>query len=339
MASLLERIEWILHIYQLETTDPVQGGPNGIDNRQAIQLACRTQYLKQQIEILVREIAVLASTTTVGRVKLNSAVDSESETDAATPLAVKIAYDLASVALRTAGDVYSIANNANDLVNAIADRFQSHEFESRMLSHDKNSHLVVRDDGVVGLYSRLKNDFSWLINQDGWISGFIDSSRVGGLDQFVRDRATPVGVPMPWPQGQSPDGYFECNGSAFNREQYPRLAAAYPSGILPDLRGVFVRGVDNGRGLDPDRVILSFQEDAIRNITGTFGFESAVGGKTGSPQISGAFYALPDADRKHLSSGTTGENSTVVLDALRVVPVAHENRPRNVAFIYIVKAE
>lgn len=337
MASLLERIEWILHIYQLETTDPVQGGPNGIDNRQAIQLACRTQYLKQQIEILVREIAVLASTTTVGRVKLNSAVDSESETDAATPLAVKIAYDLASVALRTAGDVYSIANNANDLVNAIADRFQSHEFESRMLSHDKNSHLVVRDDGVVGLYSRLKNDFSWLINQDGWISGFIDSSRVGGLDQFVRDRATPVGVPMPWPQGQSPDGYFECNGSAFNREQYPRLAAAYPSGILPDLRGVFVRGVDNGRGLDPDRAVLSYQDDAIRNIYGEL---SPISETFGAAHVAtGAFEYFEKHSNHTPTNIDRGLAGGVTFDASRIVPTANENRPRNVAFMYIVKAE
>ena len=337
MASLLERIEWILHIYQLETTDPVQGGPNGIDNRQAIQLACRTQYLKQQIEILIREMAILASTTTVGRVKLNSAVDSESETDAATPLAVKIAYDLASVALRTAGDVYSIANNANDLVNAIADRFQSHEFESRMLSHDKNSHLVVRDDGVVGLYSRLKNDFSWLINQDGWISGFIDSSRVGGLDQFVRDRATPVGVPMPWPQGQSPDGYFECNGSAFNREQYPRLAAAYPSGILPDLRGVFVRGVDNGRGLDPDRAVLSYQDDAIRNIYGEL---SPISETFGAAHVAtGAFEYFEKHSDHTPTSIDRGLAGGVTFDASRIVPTADENRPRNVAFMYIVKAE
>lgn len=337
MASLLERIEWILHIYQLEETDPVQGGANGIDNRQAIQLACRTQYLKQQIEILVREIAVLASTTTVGRVKLNSAVDSESETDAATPLAVKIAYDLASVALRTADDVYSIANNANDRVNAIADRFQSHEFESRMYSHDKNSYLVVRDDGVVGLYSRLKNDFSWLINQDGWISGFIDSSRVGGLDQFVRDRATPVGVPMPWPQGQSPDGYFECNGSAFNREQYPRLAAAYPSGILPDLRGVFVRGVDNGRGLDPDRAVLSYQDDAIRNIYGEL---SPISETFGAAHVAtGAFEYFEKHSNNTPTNIDRGLAGGVTFDASRIVPTANENRPRNVAFMYIVKAE
>ena len=69
MANLEEKVEWTKGIYQLETTDPVMGGPNGVDNVQAKQLANRTQYLKQQSEIN-------ASTKNAGRVKLNSAVDS-----------------------------------------------------------------------------------------------------------------------------------------------------------------------------------------------------------------------------------------------------------------------
>ena len=39
-------------IYQLEENDPVQGGPNGIDNRQAKQLADRTNYLKGKADDL-----------------------------------------------------------------------------------------------------------------------------------------------------------------------------------------------------------------------------------------------------------------------------------------------
>lgn len=102
MANLEEQTEWTAGIYQLETTDPVMGGPNGIDNKQAKQLANRTQYLKQQLEIP-------ASTNTVGRVKLNSAVNSTSETDAATPKSVKVAYDTALSAQQTANTAKSIA--------------------------------------------------------------------------------------------------------------------------------------------------------------------------------------------------------------------------------------
>ncbi|AXL49180.1 hypothetical protein DSC91_000897 [Paraburkholderia caffeinilytica] len=50
MANLVETSQWEEGVYQLETSDPVVGGPDGIDNRQAKQLANRTAYLKAQQE-------------------------------------------------------------------------------------------------------------------------------------------------------------------------------------------------------------------------------------------------------------------------------------------------
>lgn len=52
MANLPETPVWETGIYQLEETDPVQGGPNGIDNQQGKQLANRTAWLKSQVETL-----------------------------------------------------------------------------------------------------------------------------------------------------------------------------------------------------------------------------------------------------------------------------------------------
>ena len=52
MANLRETAAWESGIYQLETTDPVVGGVDGISNKQAIQLANRTSYLKGEIESL-----------------------------------------------------------------------------------------------------------------------------------------------------------------------------------------------------------------------------------------------------------------------------------------------
>ncbi len=79
--------------------------------------------------------------------------------------------------------------------------------------------------------------------------------------------ALPVGVPVPWPSATPPTGWMKCNGSSFNLTSYPALAAVFPSGVLPDLRGEFIRGWDDGRGVDTGRVLLSSQGDAIRNIT------------------------------------------------------------------------
>lgn len=95
MANITEELnnpQWSEGIYQLETTDPVLGGPNGIANRQAKELAARTQYLKKKQE---EDKPGAASTTKAGIVQLSSATDSNSEELAATPKAVKAAYDKA----------------------------------------------------------------------------------------------------------------------------------------------------------------------------------------------------------------------------------------------------
>ena len=147
--------------------------------------------------------------------------------------------------------------------------------------------------------------------------------------------ALPVGVPVPWPLETPPTGWLKCNGAAFSSEKYPNLAKAYPTNKLPDLRGEFIRGWDDGRGVDAGRQLLSSQGDAIRNIEGF-----ADGGIGMSfDAIRGAFY---DAGTR---SATMANNTTAIgktddlgFDASRVVPTANENRPRNIAFNYIVRA-
>ncbi|WP_282748908.1 phage tail protein, partial [Hafnia paralvei] len=78
--------------------------------------------------------------------------------------------------------------------------------------------------------------------------------------------ALPVGVPVPWPSATPPTGWIKCNGAPFYAKEYPELAKVYPALKLPDLRGEFIRGWDDGRGVDTGRGILSAQGDAIRNI-------------------------------------------------------------------------
>ncbi|OCG12820.1 hypothetical protein A9G24_08385 [Gilliamella sp. App6-5] len=160
-------------------------------------------------------------------------------------------------------------------------------------------------------------------------------NKVLNLEQYIRGFTLPPGIPLPWPQDRPPAGWFECNGASFDVNQFPRLASVFPWGRLPDLRGEFIRGWDNARGIDPYRVILSWQEDAIRNITGTF--KSSAGNYNGEVQT-GAF-ALTGT--KLHGAGYSGyfEHSLVDFDVSRVVPVGNQNRPRNLAFMYIVKTE
>ncbi|WP_231353509.1 phage tail protein, partial [Escherichia coli] len=59
--------------------------------------------------------------------------------------------------------------------------------------------------------------------------------------------ALPVGVPVPWSSATPPTGWLKCNGAPFSAEEYPELAKVYPTNELPDLRGEFIRGWDDGR--------------------------------------------------------------------------------------------
>ncbi|OWF75266.1 phage tail protein [Yersinia frederiksenii] len=145
-----------------------------------------------------------------------------------------------------------------------------------------------------------------------------------------------IGIPIPHPLASVPAGYLKCNGATFSTSTYPKLALKYPSGVLPDLRANAIRGWDDGRGVDAGRVLLSQQDDAIRNITGTFyiggGKQLAGIGTTGA---FGAFNVNASLGQQATGQGDIGG---INIDASRVVPTANENRMKNIAFNYIVRA-
>ncbi len=91
------------------------------------------------------------------------------------------------------------------------------------------------------------------IKSDGTVQTALENLGLG------EGSALPVGVPVPWPSATPPTGWLKCNGAAFSAEEYPELAKAYPTNKLPDLRGEFIRGWDDGRGIDAGRVLLSIQ--------------------------------------------------------------------------------
>ena len=155
--------------------------------------------------------------------------------------------------------------------------------------------------------------------------------------------ALPVGVPVPWPSATPPTGWIKCNGAVFSAEEYPELAKAYPTNKLPDLRGEFIRGWDDGRGIDAGREILSAQGDAIRNITGTFGNGQTEANAAISFNTASGVFVSQSALRNTIGNTTIIPNTPnnphlVNFDASRVVPTASENRPRSIAFNYIVRA-
>lgn len=77
-----------------------------------------------------------------------------------------------------------------------------------------------------------------------------------------------VGIPLPWMNAEPPAWALNAAGQTINPTTDPILASRYPSGVVPDHRGMTIRGFDNGRGVDIGRALLSYQQDQIQQITG-----------------------------------------------------------------------
>ncbi|EEW7620767.1 TPA: phage tail protein [Escherichia coli] len=147
--------------------------------------------------------------------------------------------------------------------------------------------------------------------------------------------ALPVGVPVPWPSATPPTGWLKCNGAAFSAEQYPELAKAYPTNKLPDLRGEFIRGWDDGRGIDTGREMLSYQEGTIVS-----GFDDNDTGDISS--LSSTQYGFGDTLTSNQWASISGKKW--IFDASNKGAQKYDwwayvsARPRNIAFNYIVRA-
>ena len=143
-------------------------------------------------------------------------------------------------------------------------------------------------------------------------------------------------MPIAYPKSTPPSGYLAMMGQAISQATYPKLYVLYGAN-LPDMRAYTIRGLDNGRGIDIGRTVLSQQEDAIRNITGrTTGINLSQflvsGGGTGA-------LSLVNSGEGGVGASTNGVTRPAIdLDASKVVPTASENRVKNIAFLYIVKA-
>ena len=170
------------------------------------------------------------------------------------------------------------------------------------------------------------------IKSDGTVKTALENLGLG------EGSALPVGVPVPWPSATPPTGWLKCNGAPFSAEEYPELAKVYPTNELPDLRGEFIRGWDDGRGVDTGRGLVTWQDWAQMNIRGSLsGVAILVNG-----QGNGAIKINTSSNSLKWSSGTPeiGLIRDLIFDSSKVegMKVADEVRPRNIAFNYIVRA-
>ena len=282
-----------------------------------------------------------------GTVQLSSATNSESETEAATPKAVKALHDMLT-SKYTGQDATTGRKGIVQLSSAT----------------NSNSETLAATPKAVKAAYDLANSKASAAHTHRWAQitdapVFSSVARVIMGKQSIKDildyfglgegSTLPVGVPVPWPSSRPPEGWLQCNGAAFTRTKYPKLAVAYPDLRLPDLRGEFIRGWDDLRMIDRGRLLLSTQEatyicTAIQAYHGVAGGADIQAGISFASHDNDIINITPDQPRtgNGILYGRKPVDRWAIARAGKLVSNEKDRwiaiRPRNIAFNYIVRA-
>ncbi|EFT9615499.1 tail fiber protein [Escherichia coli] len=252
----------------------------------------------------------------------------------------------------SSAQVNKVIRQASFIAAALA-QFVSDKTQRDVLDNgDLPGFVELLGSGFAVEYLSRKNPFGD-IKSDGTVETALENLGLG------EGSALPVGVPVPWPSATPPTGWLKCNGAAFSAEEYPELAKAYPTNKLPDLRGEFIRGWDDGRGVDAGRALLSLQDDSFEAHRHESFFYAGIS-RNETPLKN-----LPSSDEMLTLSSTTNALSPDSIDATNSlignddyncliegnknnkrtatglstsIVGAAETRPRNISFNYIVRA-
>ncbi|WP_346672843.1 tail fiber protein [Escherichia coli] len=295
-----------------------------------------------------------ASLTAKGITQLSSATNSTSEVLAATPKAVKAAYDLANgkytaqdatTAQKGIVQLSSATNSTSEVLAATPKAVKAaYDLANGKQAADATltalAALATAADKLPYFTGVDRAALTALTSVGRAILGKTSIQSVLDYLGLGEGSALPVGVPVPWPSATPPTGWLKCNGAAFSSEKYPNLAKVYPTNKLPDLRGEFIRGWDDGRGVDAGRALLSIQTGMLEKhrhiVVANDGYD------TKDEWELATIFKKTYTQGRGLDASNTGGN-------LIPSPTLHsrgsigntggsETRPRNIAFNYIVRA-
>ncbi|EER9982397.1 phage tail protein [Escherichia coli] len=217
-----------------------------------------------------------ATTARKGIVQLSSVTNSDSETLAATPKAVKAANDNANGRVPSGRKVNG-KSLANDVNVTSQDIFNDQSIEiganqnldnyktpglyhqplnantSAALKYPENfagTQVVLKNAGITQIYYVYDTSRSYTRSQYS----------TGDWTPWTPQDSFPVGAAIPWPSDSVPTGYTVMQGQTFDKTVYPLLAVAYPSGVIPDMRGWTIKGKPAS-----GRAVLSQEQDGIKS--------------------------------------------------------------------------
>ncbi|TKC83831.1 hypothetical protein FAZ69_22625 [Trinickia terrae] len=319
MTNLIEAERWEDGVYQLETSDPVVGGPDGIDNLQAKQLANRTRYLKRAIETgqsdleahvaagdphpqyathadLAEKVAALVAQApetldTLSELAKALGNDPSFATTITNALALKAALDSPAFAGTPTTPMPPVDDDSLIVTNTAWVKAQNYQPALGFTPVQQGGGTNQGDNKV---------KIGWSLDGSG-LKCMVDANDLGN---FVFDGAV-IGQIVFEPRTQARVGFLKCNGALIKRTDYPKLwAYAQASGALvtdaawaagsngcfsqgngattfrlPELRGEFLRCWDDGRGADASRGIGTWQ--GSQNVFHAHGASSGAAGAHG----------------------------------------------------------
>ena len=289
-----------------------------------------------------------ASLTAKGITQLSSATNSTSEVLAATPKAVKAAYDLANgkytaqdatTAQKGIVQLSSATNSTSEVLAATPKAVKAaYDLANGKQAADATltalAALATAADKLPYFTGVDRAALTALTSVGRAILGKTSIQSVLDYLGLGEGSALPVGVPVPWPSATPPTGWLKCNGAAFSSEKYPNLAKVYPTLKLPDLRGEFIRGWDDGRGVDAGRGILSIQGwltgSHYHNIRSWDAWDNTV--LVPNDRGGDSLLSTDNAVQEGAINGKFTSQYRTELSG------GNETRPRNIAFNYIVRA-
>ncbi|WP_327058430.1 tail fiber protein [Escherichia coli] len=307
-----------------------------------------------------------ATTARKGLVQLSSATNSTSETLAATPKAVKAAYDLAN-GKYTAQDAttarkglvqLSSATNSTSEILAATPKAVKAAYDLANGKQPADATLTALA-GLATAADRLPYftgaDRAALATLTAIGRAIIAKGSIKDVLNYLglgEGSALPVGVPVPWPTATPPAGWLKCDGRAFTKEQYPVLARAYPTLRLPDLRGEFIRGWDDGRKVDTGRKLLSAQGATLlrtamldyynQDTTGTSGIVGmGFNNEDSITDLREGSFKMPDGTTFSdpvIAMSDNGMQATILTSIRSGYAKGITVRPRSIALNYIVRA-